>query len=59
MNKHLLELFVCPICKGKLHFNKKQKELICPVDRLAFPIEDNIPAMIEADARQLATEEEI
>ena len=59
MNKNLLALLVCPICKGKLHFDKKQQELICPVDRLAFPIQDDIPVMLEVEARKLDAEEEV
>ncbi|HHH38225.1 MAG TPA: Trm112 family protein [Sedimenticola sp.] len=59
MDKKLLELLVCPICKGKLVYDKKAAELICPVDRLAFPIRDGIPVMLEEEARALAADEEI
>ena len=57
MNKHLLNILVCPLCKGKLI--NKNKELICKVDRLAFPIQDNIPVMLEVEARQLEATEEV
>ena len=52
MDKKLLEILVCPRCKGKLEFDKKSKELICKHDQLAFPVKDGIPVMLvdEADA---------
>ena len=59
MDKKLLEILVCPICKGPLVFNKARQELICKADRLAYPIRDDIPVMLEDEARQLATDEEI
>ena len=59
MDKKLLDILVCPMCKGKLTHHKDAKELICPVDRLAFPIRDDIPVMLEAEARQLPADEEI
>jgi len=59
MDKKLLALLVCPLCKGKLKYNKGAGELICPVDRLAFPIRDGIPVMLEEEARQLPADEEI
>lgn len=55
MDKKLLELLVCPLCKGKLLM--KQKELICKFDRLAFPIRDDIPVMLEHEARLIPLEE--
>ncbi|MGB8338342.1 MAG: Trm112 family protein [Burkholderiales bacterium] len=59
MNPKLLEILVCPICKGPLVHKKPAQELICKPDRLAFPIKDGIPVMLEAEARQLPPEEEI
>ncbi len=59
MDKKLLDILVCPICKGKLHYDKKAAELICRVDRLAFPIRDDIPVMLQDEARELAADEEI
>lgn len=59
MDKKLLDILVCPICKGPLHHARKQAELICPVDRLAFPIVDDIPVMLVSDARELPADEEI
>ena len=55
MDKKLLELLVCPLCKGKLLY--KKEELICRFDRLAFPIRDNIPVMLEQEARVISLEE--
>lgn len=55
MDKKLLELLVCPLCKGKLLV--KKKELICKFDRLAFPIRDQIPVMLEQEARAISLEE--
>jgi uncharacterized protein YbaR (Trm112 family) len=53
MNKQLLEILVCPICKGKLSYDKTANELLCQADRIAFPIRDDIPVMLEDQARQL------
>jgi uncharacterized protein YbaR (Trm112 family) len=58
MDKKLLEILVCPICKGPLVYRKEANELICKPDRLAFPIRDDIPVMLEEEARQLGPEEE-
>lgn len=57
MNKKLLEILACPLCKGKLILNHKNQELLCKFDRLAFPIKDEIPVMLENEARILSTEE--
>jgi uncharacterized protein YbaR (Trm112 family) len=59
MDKRLLDILVCPICKGKLYHDKAAAELICPVDRLAFPIRDDIPVMLEEEARPLDATEEV
>lgn len=59
MDKKLLDILVCPICKGPLVYKKKEKELICKPDRIAFPIRDDIPVMLEDEARQLPPEEEV
>lgn len=53
MEKKLLDILVCPICKGPLDYDKAAQELICPRDRLAFPIRDGIPVMLEDEARSL------
>ena len=57
MEKNALELIACPYCKGKLHYDKKNQELICRFDKLAFPIQDGIPIMLIEKARMLNIEE--
>ncbi len=57
MDKKLLAILACPICKGKIHFNQQAQELICYADALAFPIRDEIPVMLESEARSLSAEE--
>lgn len=59
MDKKLLDILVCPICKGPLIYDKAQQELICKADRLAYPIRDDIPVMLEEEARQIASDEEL
>jgi len=59
MDNNLLEILVCPLCKGPLHYDKAANELICKADRLAYPVEDGIPVMLENEARQLAADEEV
>ena len=59
MDKKLLEILVCPLCKGPLVHNKASRELICKGDRLAYPIRDDIPVMLEEEARRLNEEEEV
>ena len=54
MDTRLLELLVCPICKGPLEHHRppfhERHELLCHADRLAFPVRDGIPVMLEAEA---------
>ena len=57
MDKKLLEILVCPVCKGQLRFDKAKAELVCQVDRLAYPIRDDIPVMLEDEARRMTEEE--
>ena len=55
MDHRLLDLLVCPVCKGPLEMLRddllRPTELLCPADRLAFPIRDGIPVMLEGEAR--------
>ena len=53
MDARLLDVLVCPLCKGPLVYDKAAQELICKADRLAFPIRDGIPIMSEDQARVL------
>lgn len=57
MDKKLLSILACPICKGKIDYDQNRQELICYADALAFPIRDEIPVMLETEARQLTLEE--
>lgn len=57
MDAKLLDILVCPLCKGPLEHRKSQQELVCKADRLAFPIRDDIPVMLEDEARPLGTDE--
>jgi uncharacterized protein YbaR (Trm112 family) len=58
MDAKLLEILVCPLCKGPLVYLRERQELICKADRLAYPIKDAIPVMLEDEARKLAADEE-
>ena len=58
MDSKLLEILVCPLCKGPLAWRKDANELVCKADRLAFRVKDDIPVMLEEEARTLAPEEE-
>ena len=58
MDAKLLEILVCPICKGPLVHRREEHELVCRADRLAFPVRDDIPVMLEEEARKLGPEEE-
>ena len=53
MDRRLLDLLVCPLCKGPLQRRDAPDELVCPADRLAFPIRDGIAVMLESAARPL------
>lgn len=59
MDRKLLDILACPVCKGPLVYKKEARELICKADRLAYPIRDDIPVMLEDEARHLAPDEEI
>ena len=59
MDARLLDILVCPICKGPLIYRKTEGELICKADRLAYRIRDDIPVMLEDEARRLDPSEEI
>lgn len=59
MDTKLLQILVCPVTKGPLIYNKATNELISKSARLAYPIKDGIPVMLEDEARKLADDEEI
>jgi uncharacterized protein YbaR (Trm112 family) len=58
MDKKLLDILVCPVCKGPLVYRKAELELVCYACRLGYPIRDDIPVMLEDEARPLGPEEE-
>jgi uncharacterized protein YbaR (Trm112 family) len=53
MDPRLLDILVCPLCKGALDFHKVAQELVCKADALAYPIRDGIPVMLESEARKV------
>ncbi len=57
MDAKLLEILVCPVCKGSLEYRKAEQELVCHPCRLAYPIRDDIPVMLEDEARELDASE--
>jgi len=57
MDSKLLDILACPICKSPLVYDKNAQELICKVDRMAFPVRDDIPVMLEDEARAVSAEE--
>jgi len=57
MDTRLLEILVCPVCKGPLENRKAPAELVCKACKLAYPVKDDIPVMLEDEARQLGAEE--
>lgn len=58
MDSRLLEILVCPLCKGPLDYRKDAQELVCKPCRLAYPVRDGIPVMLEDEARQLPATED-
>ena len=56
-DRKLLALLVCPACKGKLEYASEAEELICRIDKLAYPIVDGIPVMLESEARKISEDQ--
>jgi Uncharacterized conserved protein len=54
MDTKLLDILACPLCKGPLQYFKSQQVLVCRADRLAYPIRDGVPVMLEEEARNLS-----
>ena len=52
MNQKLLDILACPLCKGRLIYDPGQQELICRIDKLAYPIREDIPIMLVDEARR-------
>ena len=57
MDQALLDVIVCPLCKGKLMYEKEASRLVCQFDKLAYPIRDGIPVMLIDEAQSLTQEE--
>jgi uncharacterized protein len=57
MDTRLLEVLACPVCKGPLQFRRDADLLVCRMDRLAYPIRDGVPVMLEEEARPLASDD--
>jgi uncharacterized protein YbaR (Trm112 family) len=57
VDAHLLEILACPICKGTLIYRREPDVLVCRLDRLAYPVRDGVPVMLEEEARQLASDD--
>ena len=54
MDDRLLDILACPVCKGPLKYQREAAVLVCRAERLAFPVREGVPMMLEEDARQLA-----
>jgi uncharacterized protein YbaR (Trm112 family) len=59
IDEKLLSILVCPISKAPLEYDRGKQELICKASGLAYPIRDDIPVMLESEARVLSTEEKL
>jgi hypothetical protein len=59
LDKKLLAILVCPVCQGSLEYKTESQELVCKVDGLAYPIRDDIPVMLENEARPLTLDEKL
>lgn len=57
MDTKLLELLVCPVTKGPLDYDREKRELVSRSARLAYPVRDGLPVMLEVEARPLSDEE--
>jgi uncharacterized protein len=57
MDSRLLEILACPICKGPLRYQRDAQVLVCRMDRLAYPVRDDVPVMLEEEARQLGSDD--
>ena len=57
MDHALLEILVCPNCKGRLRYDREKDELICRFDHIAYPIKDRVPVLLIDSARKLEEDE--
>lgn len=59
IDKKLLAILACPVCKGKVYYQSEKQEIWCKADGYAFPIRDGIPVMLVSEARDLTTDEKL
>ncbi len=59
MDKKLLDILVCPVSKAPVEWNEETQELICRSSGLAYPVRDDIPVMLESEARTLSADERL
>ncbi len=57
MDTRLLEIMACPVCKGPLQYRRPEQVLVCRLDRLAYPVREGVPVMLEEEARQLSADD--
>jgi uncharacterized protein YbaR (Trm112 family) len=57
MEERLLDILACPVCKGPLKYQREAAVLVCRAERLAFPIQNGVPMMLEEDSRQLSPDD--
>ena len=57
LDKKLLEILACPICKGELRYDRTANELVCGIDKLAYPVREGVPVMLTAEARVMTSDE--
>jgi uncharacterized protein YbaR (Trm112 family) len=57
LDARLLDILACPLCKGPVIFRREAAVLVCRADRLAFPVADGVPVMLEAEARVLNSDD--
>jgi uncharacterized protein len=57
LDNKLLDILACPLCKGPLQWHRDPQLLVCRADRLAFPVRDEIPVMLEEEARVLSSDD--
>lgn len=58
MDQKLLDILVCPVSKAPLEWRPERNELVCKASRLAYPVRDGVPVLLEEEARRLKDDEE-
>ena len=57
VDSRLLEILACPLCKGPLQYRRAEQQLVCRGDRLAFPVRDGVPVLLDGEARPLNSDD--